>query len=114
MNKSFRLVPTPTAATFPESLWEALLDQGFNFGPKDENDGFPMPWDAGFEIYPKVVGDHHEITMVISGSAGPSGFGDAKVSIPLSSAADNLKFEVYDLTDNQIAALVALGYNVVD
>lgn len=65
---------------------------GFEMIPKD--DDFPMPWDANFKI--------ESNQFVISGSAGPSGFGSAQTKIPLTSVPKVLNIGITIDDDDNI------------
>lgn len=85
---------------------EALRKEGIDIDPlltpKDENDAFPIPWDASFEIEGEDV--------VLTGSAQPGGSpgsGECVTKYPRLCANDYfiLSYQVYEFEDGPAAHL---------
>jgi hypothetical protein len=100
-----KLKATPTSQSLPEHLWDALADSQITLTAHDE---CPLPWDASFEVQGE--------TIVVSGGAGPSGFGDCVVKVPRDSF--NLCYDVEltypeNLPHGAVEELQTLGWEVV-
>jgi hypothetical protein len=76
--KTYRLIPTETAQNLPEALYE-LIAMHNQLIIQPHYDGPPMPWDADFQIEGGL--------FILNGHAGASGWGTARVTIPLKDAA---------------------------
>jgi hypothetical protein len=114
-----KLIVTPQSKTIDDdALLEDIYQLSYNgvtIMSKDQNDGFPMPWDADFGI----EGDN----LVLEGGAGPSGFGHCITKVPISRANNIIDIEIQWRRDqsNQenssriesiISKLKDLGYDV--
>ncbi len=81
VQETLTLIPGPDSKPFSDRLTERI--HGYQVKiytssggvPSIPEDEIPMPWDAGFAIEGK--------SLIIEGGAGASGFGKARVEIPL-------------------------------
>ena len=87
-------------AKLDHDLYDEMIDAELSITPV--SDDFPMPWDADIDIL--------EGKLMLTGHAGPSGYGSAQTEIPLKDAAKYVSIEIDDeITPELTAAMVDAG-----
>jgi len=106
-DKNIGLLFTKDSVNVEEKDYDQLFELSHNgvmINPKDEET--PGAWDAGFSIE-DLRGSKH---LVISGGAGPSGFGSVEIKIPITAVngAYNIIIEPKDdASAEKIKAILA-------
>lgn len=81
-------------------LYDEMIDAELIITPV--SDDFPMPWDADIDIL--------DGRLMLTGHAGPSGYGSAQTEIPLKDATKYVSIEIDDeITPELTAAMVDAG-----
>lgn len=87
-------------AKLDHDLYDEMIDAELSITPV--SDDFPMPWDAAIDIL--------EGKLMLTGHAGPSGYGSAQTEIPLKDATKYVSIEIDDeITPELTAAMVDAG-----
>lgn len=87
-------------AKLDHDLYDEMIDAELTITPV--SDDFPMPWDADINI----LGGK----LMLTGHAGPSGYGSAQTEIPLKDATKYVSIEIDDeITSELTAAMVDAG-----
>lgn len=83
------------------NLYDEMIDAELIITPV--SDDFPMPWDADIDIL--------DGKLMLTGHAGPSGYGSAQTEIPLKDTAKYITIEVNEdeITPEFTAAMVDAG-----
>ena len=96
--------PTANAKPIPDKLYDQLFDEADLYIIPTKDD-FPMPWEADINVKGK--------DLVLSGHAGPQGYGRSQTVIPIKDADRYIRIEVsYTISDEVIDQLEKLGWKV--
>ena len=88
MNESLSLKFTSKSKSISVKDMDVLFDEGNGIEIYPKGEDTPTPWDAEITIKGS--------NLVLTGHAGPSGFGKCVVEVPISKANDVYEFEIMD------------------